>query len=363
MFAASGLFYQAAVVPFYAKADSALQPAELIDDVVKNELTDRAQQHRWMYTIERRQGDQTLTKEQVETQYGPLDRLVAIDGVPLNADQRQKEDVRIAHLLHDPSPLLKLKREHDEDELKLEKLMRLLAVAFVYEYAGTEDNLLRVNFRPNPSYDPPNYEARVVHSLAGTILVDAEKARLVRLSGQLTSPVQFGYGLLGRVDSSTVEIKRAEVGHLQWKTSMINIHVSGHLFLFKTLSKQQHEIRFNFQAVPDDLSLPEANKLLVENTHPRRVSLDTLNESRPTIASGLRRNTAAMVFGKPQNDLCSVLLSKIVTASLGVFRDAAMPDGDAYWLRLPRHFIARPARVDLPLSVLDTLQTATSFYR
>src|ERR1700730_9261961 len=85
LFAASGLFYQAAVVPFYAKADSALQPAELIDDVVKNELTDRTQQHRWMYTIERRQGDQALTKEQVETQYGPLDRLVAIDGVPLNA--------------------------------------------------------------------------------------------------------------------------------------------------------------------------------------------------------------------------------------------------------------------------------------
>jgi hypothetical protein len=269
----NGLFFLAAcvlschvvVIPPRAMATTPRQPAELIDAVVKNELADRAQQHRWMYAIEKSQGDQTLAMERVETQYGPLDRLIAINGAPLNASQRQKEDIRITRLLRDPSPLLKLKREHDEDELKLEKLMKLMSAAYIYEYAGTENNLLRVNFRPNPNYDPPNYEARVVHGLGGTILVDAEKVRLVELSAQLASPVQFGYGLLGRVDSGTVEIKRVEVRQLEWKTSMINVQIVGHLFLLKALNKQQHETRSNFQAVPDDLSLPEANKLLVAN--------------------------------------------------------------------------------------------------
>ena len=63
--------------------------------------------------------------------------------------------------------------------------MTLMPQAFVYDYDGVEGNLVRIKFRPNPVYIPPTYEARVIHSLAGTILIDSEHKRLASVAGQL----------------------------------------------------------------------------------------------------------------------------------------------------------------------------------
>jgi hypothetical protein len=241
---------------------------ELVVAVVANELTDREQLRKWICVIEKRAGKETLTEEQVETTDGPLYRLLAIDGRALNRDQRQQDDLRIGGLMKDPSPLLKLKQAQGEDELKLQKLMSLMPQAFVYDYDGVEENLLRVKFRPNPDYSPPTYEARVIHSLAGTILIDSEHKRLARVAAHLMNRVEFGYGLLGRIDSGTVELGRVEVGPQQWKTAFINIHFSGRVAIFKTISKDQYERRSEFRVVSSNLSLTDAKDLLVSRILP-----------------------------------------------------------------------------------------------
>jgi hypothetical protein len=246
-----------------------LLAAELVNVVVANELADRVERRKWMYVIEKQDGKQILTEEQVETGDGPLYRLLAIDGRPLQPDQRQQDDARIERLLHDPSEQLKAKRAHDEDEQKLETLMHLMPEAFLYDYDGLKGNLVRVKFRPKPNYNPATYEARVVHSLAGTILIDSRQKRLVRLTGQLINPVEFGYGLLGHIDNGgTVEIGRVEVGPSQWKTALIDIQLSGRLVLFKTVRKREHEIRSDFRPVPDNLSLSQANDLTLSRIVP-----------------------------------------------------------------------------------------------
>jgi hypothetical protein len=56
--------------------------AALVNVVVANELADRAERLKWMYVINKQDGKQTLTEEQVETKDGPLHRLLAIDGRP-----------------------------------------------------------------------------------------------------------------------------------------------------------------------------------------------------------------------------------------------------------------------------------------
>jgi hypothetical protein len=265
-----------------ALAQSALPLAgELVNVVVANELADRVER-KWMYTIEKQDGKQTLTEEQVETKNGPLYRLVAIDGRPLSPDQRQQDEARIDRLLNNPSEQLKVKRAHDEDEQKLETLMHLMPEAFLYDYDGLEGDLVRVKFRPKPNYNPPTYEARVVHSLAGTILIDSQQKRLARLSGQLINPVEFGYGLLGHIDNGgTVKIGRVEVGPSQWKTALIDIQLSGRLVLFKTISKQEYEIRSDFLAVPDDLSLSQANELTVSRIVPILVPENLHTDLKP----------------------------------------------------------------------------------
>jgi hypothetical protein len=177
--------------------------------------------------------------------------------------------------MKDPRPLQKLKQAQADDELKLQKLMSVMPRAFVYDYDGSEENLLRITFRPNPDYNPPSYEARIVHSLAGTILVDTQRKRLARIAGHLVDRVEFGYGLLGRIDSGTLELERVEVGPQQWKTAFINIHFSGRMVLFKTINKDQFERRSDFQVVSSDLSLAEAKDLLVSRVPPSPQILST----------------------------------------------------------------------------------------
>jgi hypothetical protein len=127
--------------------------AEVVNEVVANELTDRVQQRKWMYVIDKREGRQNLTEEQVDTKDGPFYRLLAIDGTPLDPDQRQQDNARMDRLLHDPSQL-KLKQGYDEDKQKLQKLMALMPDAFLYDYDGVEGNLVRLKFRPNSAYNP-----------------------------------------------------------------------------------------------------------------------------------------------------------------------------------------------------------------
>ena len=267
----------AALAPAQNPAPSA---TALVNMVVANELADRVERRKWIYTVEKLDGKQKLTEEQVETKDGPIYRMLAIDGVPLNADQRQQDNARIDRLLRIPSEQLKVKRAYDQDEQKLESLMRLMPAAFLYEYDGGEGSLVRIKFRPNPNYSPSTYEARIVHSLAGSILIDAEQKRLAKLSGQLIQPVEFGFGLLGRIDNGgTVLIGRVEVGPSQWKTALIDIQMSGRLVIFKTINKRQHEVRSNFRPVPGDLSFSQANDLTISSN--LRIAAPALRHADP----------------------------------------------------------------------------------
>jgi hypothetical protein len=68
---------------------------------------------------------------------------------------------------------------------------------------------------------------------------------------------------LGRVEKGgTFQIEREQVAENRWKTSLLDVHISGRVVLFKTISKDQRETRSNFQPVSSDLSVPGAVTLL-----------------------------------------------------------------------------------------------------
>ena len=96
---------------------------DLIKDVVYNDLQDRGHQSFWEYRIEKCIAQQSLTEEQVETQYGPVYRVIAKNGVPLDQSQQQQDDSRLDALLHDPGEQEKLKNNYEKDEQRLERLM------------------------------------------------------------------------------------------------------------------------------------------------------------------------------------------------------------------------------------------------
>ena|ERR1035437_1673686 len=198
---------------------------DLIKDVVYNELQDRGRQSFWEYRIEKRIAQQSLTEEQVETQYGSIYRVIAKNGVPLDQAQRQQEDSRLDDLLRNLSERDNLKNNYDKDEQRLERLMALLPDAFVCEYDGEDGGNIRLTFRPNPSFKATTFEARIFHGLAGQMWIDPQHKRLVALKGELIDRVEFGYGLLGHINKgeSSLSIDSGSVqptGKLSLSTSM-----------------------------------------------------------------------------------------------------------------------------------------------
>lgn len=249
----------------YASPEPDVQPSadSLMRDVVANELANRTDHSNWLYRVTRVVEGQTLTEVEVETKDGPVHRLLAINDTPLDTAQRNEETRRSKELLRNPSLQRDVKKQYDADELRLENLIRLLPNAFQFQYDGNNGSYVRIKFRPNPAFVPPTMESRALRSMSGTILIDPQQKRLAHMNGLLEQPVDFGFGFLGRLDKGgTFEIDRIQVSSSHWKTKLVDIHVSGRMLLFKTISKQQHETRSDFESVSKDLDLWQAEKLL-----------------------------------------------------------------------------------------------------
>ena len=237
--------------------------SDLVKDMVANELADRTEQGNWMYLVTKVAEQQRLIQLEVETKDGPVHRLLALNDAPLDSAQQKQEAERQEQLVRDPSQQLAIKKQYDADEKQLENLVRLLPAAFVYQYDGWDGGYMRLTFRPDPAFVPPTMESKALRSMAGTILVDPRQKRLVQLNGRLIENVNFGFGILGRiVKGGTFEIERTQVSSSHWKTNLVNIHVDGRMLLFKTISKEQHETRSEFEPVSSDLDLRQAERLL-----------------------------------------------------------------------------------------------------
>jgi hypothetical protein len=264
-------------VPTFAQAATPSTIQQLIKDVSYNELQDHERDNFWQYRMHQQLGSQRFVKYQVETQHGPIFRILEKDGHPLTRQEERNEETRLTVLLNNPGALAKNRDSHLQDEERVHRLINFLPEAFLYEpVAPPSGDLLTLKFRPNPDFKPSTYEARVFHGLAGTMVVNARLKRFVSMRGTVTDRVDFGFGLLGYIDKGgQFEIHREQLTDTHWKTDFVNVHVSGRVILFKSIAKDHYEARTQFQPVRTSISLPEARRLLEQAALQNEATLQT----------------------------------------------------------------------------------------
>ncbi|WP_446743584.1 hypothetical protein [Silvibacterium acidisoli] len=248
-----------------AQGPTPIQPVQqLVRDVVYNEMQDRGSDSFWEYRSARVAGAQNLVREQVETSNGPIFRVLTDHGTPLSPTERDREEARIDDLVKRPGAMDNVEKSHLQDEARMRKIMEMLPDAFLYEYQGNpQGDVVKLAFKPNPSFVPQGYEARILHTLAGTLTVNQRQKRLINMKGTGTERVDFGYGILGHVEKGgTFEIGREQVSDTHWKTDLVEVHVEGKILLLKNVTHDQRESRSDFHAVPHDISLAAAKQLL-----------------------------------------------------------------------------------------------------
>ncbi len=251
----------AASLPSFAQQT----PLQVVTAMVQNEKQARQHGTFFRYTsVERssRTDGHLWLENVVETPDGLLRRLIAEDGKPVSADRAAAEDRRIAALAADPSALRAADADRRADEARLVRLLGILPQAFLFTANGMRGDCVRIDFRPNPTFEPSSYDERVVHGLAGAILIRMPAERLCGIEGHLTDRVSFGFGLLGHIDQgSHFSVTRVPVTPIDWKSSHIDVHVDGKVLLFKSISRDEDATHTGAEALPPHLSLAEAAAL------------------------------------------------------------------------------------------------------
>jgi hypothetical protein len=249
----------------YAEDRTSPQPVQqLVEDVIYNELHDRECDSFWQYRSVRVAGEENIVREQVETPDGPIFRVIEDHGSPLDEEKRRRESQRLDQLVERPGAMEHIRREHEQDEERLKRVMEMLPKAFLFDYDGpAEGDRVRILFRPNPAFVPTSYEARIVRALGGVLTVNQRLKRMIDMNGRIVENVDFGYGILGHIEQGgTFEIQREQVSEAHWKTSLVEVHIHGRVLLFKDVAKDQRESRTDFHSVPHDISLSAARELL-----------------------------------------------------------------------------------------------------
>lgn len=240
-----------------------MPPAQLVREVVYNELHDHERHGYWRYWIEHQSPKETRLEQQVETAEGAVARLELSNGHRLDAAGRRAEDSRLSSLLNSPSEQARYRQQYADDEKRIGRIVALLPDAFVYEYAGEENGCYRLRFHPNPSYPAHSIEARIFHAMSGDLWVSKSYKRLARLDGRLDENLDFGYGILGRLyKGGWFSLQRTRVNATDWKTERLEVHMNGRAMLFKTIARETSEHRGGFLPVPAGMNLAQGVSLL-----------------------------------------------------------------------------------------------------
>lgn len=261
-----------AQVPAQQQTTSQLptDPNRFVAEVIQHELKlDDTDHSHWRYIYFHSDEKSSYERDVIETKDGELARELLRNGRPLTADQRQMDEERMRKLVSDPSERVKRDKRKKDDEEKAKQMLKAIPDAFIFKYDGSDGNLARLTFFPNPHYDAPTRELRVFRSLSGKMWIDPQAMHLARIDGTLFEDVTFGWGLLGRLNKGgTFNVVQKEVAPEHWEVVSLDVNMTGHAVIFKTLNVREHETFRDFQRMADDLTIAQAYNLLEKDKEP-----------------------------------------------------------------------------------------------
>src|ERR1700735_4170452 len=153
-------------LPQQAQAAQTPRPAtDIVVEAVHAELIANQNDHsRWPYRDEQKQQDDSISIV-VQTDNGAVRRLIAKYGRPLTPAEAQAESSRIDTFIHDPAQLAKQHRDGAQDGKSARDLLNMLPTAFLWRVESENADTIHLHFEPNPDFDPPSLQARVLGTM------------------------------------------------------------------------------------------------------------------------------------------------------------------------------------------------------
>jgi hypothetical protein len=249
-------------------------PGDLVRETIAHEVSAANQsQTRHMFRSRRQSPKGSQTHLYIETNDAMAGMLIAVNDQPLSDQQLQAERNHLYWLSGNPEALRKKRAREKEDADRTMRIVKALPDAFRYEYAGKEtgalglgkagDELIKLNFTPNPAYSPPSHVEQVLEGMQGYVLIDATAHRLAKIDGSLFREVSFGWGIIGHLNKGgRFCVQQADVGDGTWDITAMSLQITGKILMFKGITMISDETFSDFRSVPGDLTFAKAVTML-----------------------------------------------------------------------------------------------------
>jgi hypothetical protein len=249
------------VLAVSAGAVRAQDAKQIVQQAVNSQLAaDRDDNTHWRY-IKTDDGKDKIVV--VETENGAITRHIEVNGKPASPALLAEDDAATQKFIHDPSAQRKQRENGAHDDKSAIELLNLMPQAFLWKVESQTGDSITLTYRPNPGFDPPDMEARVMGAMSGTMVVTKPAYRIRTFKGRLENDVTIGFGFLARIKTgSTFDIERKEITPGVWQIAETHVHISGHALFFKTIGTQEDEVKSDFSLVPLGTTLEQAVGLL-----------------------------------------------------------------------------------------------------
>jgi hypothetical protein len=234
-----------------------------VQKAVQTEMAkDMADHSHWLYLEVDQKPEHPVRQWVADTANGSLKRILQIDGQRLSSSEQLQ---RMNRFLSDPSAQAKQRKSGAHDDKEAAEMLRLLPRAFIWTRVGEKGNIVLLHFRPDPSFNPPDLESKVFAAMEGDMAVDKSQLRIASLKGKMIRDVTIFGGLLGRLNAGgTFDVERRETGGGVWQITETHIHINGHALLFKTISEQEDDVKWDFKQLPQGVTMEQAKSELLQ---------------------------------------------------------------------------------------------------
>lgn len=289
------LFLLPVLVAAQQQPSSVADPAALVRRSIANYLAQEVAHRPMQFYFHKHDEHRDFTQEIIESGQGDVALTIAANGKPLSPADHQLQIDRLNNLAAHPDLQAHRQKREQEDKARVDTMLRLFPDAFVWHDQGIipcnvalppaiplpgqspppppahpEEALqcYHLSFAPRPDWDPPDAESRILRGMAGELWIEQSEERLVRLSTHLISDVDFGWGIVGRLDKGgTILLEQTEFPSGDWELTRMNLELTGKVLMVKSVSFRITEEMTDFSPIPPSLDYRKAIEML-ESSHP-----------------------------------------------------------------------------------------------
>jgi hypothetical protein len=249
-----------------------IPPRSWVVDAAANELVALHHKNSYLrYRMETVNEKGTQVRDVIESKDGTVARLILKDGKPLTAEQDKAERQRLNDLIASPANYFKHVKNSESEKKMADTMVPMMPDAMTNTYtpgqpqSGKNGGALEIvlDYKPNPKWVPPTTEAEALTGLEGRVWIDAKTRYVVRMEGEISRPVNFGWGMLAHIyPGGTIVMNQTSVGGNRWIFTDFSMQLSVRALMVKTLNIHSSAKASGFQTL-EPMSYQDAIHMLL----------------------------------------------------------------------------------------------------